>query len=80
MTKKLYTYYPVFDENEDVVWLVYEQATAQAIGEFWFEEDAKEFSAFLERGGGFAGFTPSFVLKKTYSYDINDAFAAEFVE
>lgn len=80
MTKKLYTYYPEFDENEDVKWLVDEKATDQIVGEFWFEDDAAEFANFLERGGGFAGFTPAFVLKKTYSYDINDAFAAEFVE
>lgn len=78
--KKLYTYYPVFDENEDVVWIVYEQSTAQAIGEFWFEEDAKEFSSFLERGGGFAGFTPSFILTKIPKPDINEAFLAEFAE
>lgn len=77
---KLYTYYPEFDENEDVVWLVHEENTSQIVGEFWFEDDASEFSTFLERGGGFAGFTPSFVLKKTQLIDINDAFAAEFVE
>lgn len=77
---KLYTYYPEFDENEDVVWLVNEKTTEQIVGEFWFEEDAVEFATFLERGGGFSGFTPAFILKKTHSYDINDAFAAEFVE
>lgn len=77
---KNYTYYPEFDENEDVVWLVEENATAQILGEFWFEDDAAEFTKFLEKGGGFAGFTPSFVLKKTNLGNINDAFMAEFSE
>lgn len=80
MSKQLYTYHPEFDENEDVVWLVDEIATEQIVGEFWFEDDAAEFASFLERGGGFAGFTPSFILKKTQLGNINDAFAAEFVE
>lgn len=78
--KTLYSYYPEFNDKEDVVWLVEENSTAQIVGEFWFEDEAEEFAKFLEKGGGFAGFTPSFVLKKTHSFDINDAFAAEFVE
>lgn len=78
--KALYSYYPEFNEHEDVVWLVEEKSTGQIISEFWFEEDAAEYAAFLERGGGFAGFTPNFVIKKTYSVDINEAFAAEFSE
>lgn len=80
MTKPLYTYYPKFVDYEDVVWLVDEVATEQIVGEFWFEDDAAEFASFLENGGGFAGFTPSFILKKTQLGNINDAFAAEFVE
>lgn len=78
--KKLYTYYPEFDENDDLLWIVYEETTAQVVGKFWFEDDAEELSTFLENGGGFAGFTPSFVLRKAQIGNINDAFAAEFVE
>lgn len=78
--KKLYTYYPEFDDNEDVVWLVDEISTDQVVAEFWFEEDAAEFAKFLESGGGFAGFTPSFILTKVGKGDINDAFLAEFAE
>lgn len=76
---KLYTYYPEFDENEDVKWLVDEKATDQIVGEFWFEDDAAEYASFLEKGGAFAGFTPSFMIRKV-SVNINDAFAAEFAE
>ena len=78
--KKLYTYYPEFDDQEYLMWHVLETATEQIVSSFFFEDDAEEYSQFLEKGGGFAGFTPSFILKKTYSYDINDAFAAEFAE
>jgi hypothetical protein len=78
--KKLYTYYPEFDDQENLMWHVLETGTEQVISSFFFEDDAEEYSKFLEKGGAFAGFTPSFVLKKTHSYDINDAFAAEFAE
>ena len=78
--KNLYTYYHEFDENENLLWHVYENATQQIITSFFFEDDAMAYSRFLENGGGFAGFTPSFIIKKTQSIDINDAFAAEFAE
>ena len=77
---KLYNYYPEFNEGDDLLWLVFEETTSQVVGEFFFEEDAAEYSRFLERGGAFSGFTPSFVLKKTQSKDINAAFMAEFAE
>lgn len=77
--KTLYSFYPEFNDDEDVVWLVEENSTGQIVGEFWFEDEAEELAKFLERGGGFNGFTPSFVLRKT-SVNINEAFAAEFSE
>lgn len=78
--KKLYTYYPEFNDNDELLWLVYEEATSQVVAEFFFEDDAQEYSEFLGNGGGFAGFTPRFVLTKIPKSDINAAFLAEFAE
>jgi len=78
MIKRLYTYYPEFDDSDNLVWLVYEETSAQVMAEFWFEEDAEKLCNFLDDGGGFAGFTPSFMLKKVSSMNINEAFTAEF--
>lgn len=78
--KHLYTYYPEFDNVDGVVWLVEEESTNQIIDTFWFEDDAIEYCRFLENGGAFAGFTPSFVLKKTQMIDTNQAFEMKFVE
>ena len=76
---RLYTYYPEIN-NDEVLWLVFEESTAQVVAEFWFEDDAQEYCEFLEHGGAFSGFTPSFVIKKTQSTNINDTFAAVFAE
>jgi len=76
---RLYTYYPEIN-NDEVLWLVFEEATAQVVAEFWFEDDAQEYCEFLENGGAFSGFTPTFVIKKTQSTNINDTFAAVFAE
>ena len=73
-----YTYYPEFDENDCLEWHVYETATEQVIATFLFEEDAVLETNRLERGGGFDGFTPSFMLRKVTFNNINDAFTAEF--
>jgi hypothetical protein len=77
MTKRLYTYYPEFDENDFLLWKVYETMTNQVVGEFVFEDEAQEYMEKLESGFAFAGYTPSFILRKVPT-DINDAFAAEF--
>ena len=77
MKNRLYTYYPVIDERECIYWIIHENATDQAITTFYFEDDAVEEMNRLENGGGFAGFTPSFVLQKV-NIPINEAFAAEF--
>ena len=44
------------------------------------EDDAQEYMEFLENGGAFAGFTPSFVTHKVTipASNINEAFSAEF--
>lgn len=78
MTARLYTYYPVLDEDDFLLWKVREIATENIVAEFIFEEDAQEYMEFLEDGGGFAGFTPSFMIRKVQAKDINEAFSAEF--
>ena len=78
MTGRLYTYYPELDENDCLLWHVYEKATEQIIESFLFEDDAQHFVFKLENGFGFNGFTPSFILTKVPIPDINMAFTAEF--
>lgn len=75
--RKNYTYYPEFNEGDELLWLVYEEPTAQVVAEFFFEDDAAEYSTFLERGGAFSGFTPTFMLRRM-EIDTNDAFSMKF--
>lgn len=76
--KKLYTYYPEFNNNDELLWLVYENTSDQVVAEFFFEEDAQDLCSFLDKGGGFNGFTPSFILRKVPNININENFSAEF--
>jgi hypothetical protein len=76
--KQRYTYYPEFDTNDYLLWHVFETATEQVIDSYFFEEDAAKVAWELEKGSGFAGFTPAFMLRKTTFVNINDAFEAEF--
>ena len=76
--KKLYTYYPEFNDSDELLWIVHENASEQIVAQFFFEEDAEELCKFLEKGGGFAGFTPSFILQRVPVQDINQNFQAEF--
>jgi hypothetical protein len=77
--KQLYTYYPEFADDECVYWRVYENNTKQIIHSFFFEDDAQEYCFFLEKGGAFAGFTPSFITKKNpVAKNIDEAFSLEF--
>lgn len=78
MMNRLYTYYPQIDEDDCLLWHVYENASEQIIESFLFEEDAIEFMECLEKGHGFNGFTPRFMLTKPPKTDINAAFSAEF--
>lgn len=78
MMNRLYTYYPQIDEDDCLLWHVYENASEQIIESFLFEEDAIEFMKSLEKGHGFNGFTPRFMLIKPPKTDINAAFSAEF--
>ena len=78
--KNLYTYYPEFDTDDCLVWHVLETATNQIVESFYFEDDAQHWCKFWSEGGGFAGFTPRFLLTKVSKGDINEAFLAEFAE
>lgn len=54
---------PVNIEN-DFMWEVHEVNTEHVIDRFYFEEDAARCAAFMENGGGFDGWTPSFILRQ----------------
>ncbi len=73
----LYTYYPEFDDDDCLLWHVYENATRQIVASFLFEDDALEYMRFVEYGGAFHGFTPTFMLQRV-TLDINQAFASQF--
>lgn len=66
-------------ENDgDFVWSVIETQTDQVIESYVFEEEAEAYAEFLNRGGAFNGFTPSFVLNQVVISDnINDQFLFE---
>ena len=68
----MYKVYHEFDEHDCLEWHVYEKSTEQIIATFFFEEDAVELATLLERGMGFAGFTPTFMLRK-HSLEIGRA-------
>jgi hypothetical protein len=67
------------EDDDCAFWAVLENKTEQPIDFFYFEEDAKEYKQFLNSGGAFDGFTPSFVLKEVVlpkdDYAINDEFS-----
>jgi hypothetical protein len=75
--KQQYRYYHDFDADDNLIWYVHELSTDQVIAEYFFEDDARNLCLFLDKGGGFSGHTPSFILTKVPT-NINDAFAAEF--
>jgi hypothetical protein len=72
-----YTIHTLKDNEGDFFFGVYEEATEQVIDFFFFQEDAKKTAKFMELGGAFAGFTPSFVLRKVPAKpDLNQKFDA----
>lgn len=73
-----YTHFHKFNENDELLWCVGEKQTKQVVAEFCFEDDALEYSLFLEHGGAFDGFTPSFILRKSPISDINGMFESKF--
>jgi hypothetical protein len=54
----------VVKDDTNYFFCLYEKATEQAIDFFLFKDDAEDKLEFLNRGGAFDGFTPSFVLKE----------------
>lgn len=76
-----YSVMPSYVDNE-FVWNLYEVASEQIVGRFFFEEDAVDFAEFYESGGGFDGFTPPFILNSVpRKFDsMNDAFESIFDE
>lgn len=63
----------------DFIWSVYEDTTEQFVESFFFEDDAKKFVKFNERGGAFAGFTPTFMTTRGYKpKNIDEEFSASF--
>jgi hypothetical protein len=68
---------PVETDEKDFVWCVMERTTEQLIEAYLFKDDALEYANFLEDGGGFAGWTPGFILQEVaVSRDMNQEFAA----
>lgn len=50
-------------EDNEYFWIVYENQSDQIIDSFYFEEDAIDAAKFMEQGGAFDGFTPTFILQ-----------------
>lgn len=67
---------PLETEDGDFIWCVIENQTEQLIRAFAFEDEAETYCEFLEDGGAFAGFTPSFVLQEVVApTNVNHEFA-----
>lgn len=67
---------PVETEEHDFVWCVMERTTEQLIEAYLFKDDALEYANFLEKGGAFDGWTPSFMLQEVVvPKDLNQEFS-----
>ena len=66
--------------EECYYWAVYEVGTEQVVKIFFFEDGAKEYLDFLERGGAFDGYTPGFMLQQIQlpREPVNEAFSRVF--
>jgi len=63
-------------DDNDYLWCVMETRTDQLVKAFTFEDEAEEYCEFLENGGAFDGFTPSFILREVVlSKDLNSEFS-----
>lgn len=65
-------------DDNDFLWCVIESKTDQLIDSFEFEDEALDYSEFLNAGGGFAGDTPRFMLTRVAPTDINRVFTEVF--
>jgi hypothetical protein len=59
-----YEIHSVDDGNGNLFHCVYETETDQAFDVFYFLEDAQACLEFLNAGGAFDGFTPTFILNE----------------
>jgi hypothetical protein len=57
-----YNVIPLETDDHDFIWCVVESQTDQLIESFPFEDEAEESAKFMENGGAFAGWTPTFML------------------
>ena len=65
---------PLNVEN-DFIWCVMEDKTDQLIKAFAFEDEAEDYAEFLNDGGAFDGFTPSFILREVvFARNVNTEF------
>ena len=72
---------PLQTEDNDFIWCVMERETEQLIRAFAFEDEADDYSDFLNDGGAFDGFTPSFILREVVlSRNINQEFSEMLAE
>jgi hypothetical protein len=75
-----YEIHSVKDDEGNLFHCVYETATDQPIDFFYFLEDAQRCQKFLESGGAFDGFTPSFMLINFTAPKTSENLNAEFKE
>jgi hypothetical protein len=70
----------VSHDDDEYLWNVYEKETEQVIESYYFEEDAVSRARFMESGGAFDGFTPSFFLQEVSipKEEVNEAFGRAF--
>lgn len=72
---KNYEVIPLSLGHADYAWCVYEHPTEQVIKSYDFSEDAEKYCKFLNRGGAFDGWTPSFLLREvTVNKNLNQEF------
>ena len=69
----------VMRDDDDFLWGVVENTTSQVIDTFFFQDDAEAFKSCLDKGAGFNGFTPAFMLVKANVFsNVNDSFTQHF--
>lgn len=69
----------VMQDDGDFLWGVVENTTSQVIDTFFFQDDAEAFKGRLDRGAGFNGFTPAFILVKANVFsNVDDSFTQHF--
>ena len=73
-----YTLHIVEDDEGNFFHCVFEEQTQQVYDFFYFLDDADACIKFLNDGGAFAGFTPSFMLREVNMNKSADEINVEF--